>query len=126
MACRFDTCYEIAQSRDADVAECFDRVVIYSFTTETFPTFFFVKQAHELHGLLIVNGGDEIRISYVVDPRNVLVADTFDAMLTEAELQQGGALQCFGRDNADTRVLRAQVVACRYGPGRTGSTNVTG
>ena len=44
-----------------------------------------VEQAHQLHDLLVVHGGDGIRVAHVVDPRDVLVADAFDAVRAEAD-----------------------------------------
>ena len=60
----------------------------------------FVEQAHELHRLLVVDGRNQVGVAHVVNPRHVLVADALDAVLAEAELQQGRALQRFGGDDA--------------------------
>ena len=79
-----------------------------------------------MHGLFIINGGYEVCIADVMNPRNVFVADTFNAMLTESELQQGRTLQRFGGDDAYARMLRAQVVARGNSASRAGGTDVRG
>ena len=63
-----------------------------------------VEQAEQRQALLVVDRGHHVGVAHVVDPRHVLVADAFDAMAAEAELVERGALQRFGRDDANLRV----------------------
>ena len=77
-----------------------------------------------MHGLFIINGGYEVCIADVMNPWNVFVADTFNAMLTESELQQGRTLQRFGGDDAQPRVLCAQIIASSNSAGGASGANV--
>ena len=55
----------------------------------------FIEQAQQPHRRLVINGGDNVRGAYVVDPRNVFVSNTLNAMSTKSRLQQRGALKRF-------------------------------
>ena len=83
-----------------------------------------VEQAHQLHGLLVIHGRDQVGVAHIVNPRNMLVADAFDAVLAESELQQGGTLQGLGRHHPDAGMLRAQVVAGGNRSGGTGGADI--
>ena len=75
--------------------------------------------------LLVVDGGDHVGVADVVDPGNVLVADAFDAVIAEAAAQKRRALQCFGGDDADVRVLRAEEIAGGDRAGAAGGADVS-
>ena len=51
-----------------------------------------VEQTQEIHGVIVVDGTDNVRILDVVDKRDVLVADTFNAVTAEAVVQDGGEM----------------------------------
>ena len=64
-------------------------------------------------GGLIVDGRHHVRVPHVVDPGNVLVPDSLDAVSPEAAHQQGRALQGLGRGDAGPREPLFEVVAGR-------------
>ena len=78
-----------------------------------------VKQPEQREALFVVDRGHHIGVADVVDPWHVLVADPFDAMPSETELVERGALQCFRCDDAHVRVDRAEIIARRDRAGRT-------
>ena len=69
------------------------------FSDEIGASVLFVEEAGDVDHGVIVNGGDNIGVLRVVDPRHVLIADAFDAMRAESVFEQGRALQGFACDD---------------------------
>ncbi len=62
---------------------------------QIFLAFRLIEQAHDVDNIIVIDRGDHIGILDIVDPRHVLVANTFNAVCAKAVLQQGRALQSF-------------------------------
>ena len=69
-----------------------------------------VEQAQQAHAVLVVDRRHRVGVADVVDPGHVLVADALDAVVTEAVVEQGGALDGFGGDGLDASVEGLEVV----------------
>ena len=60
-----------------------------------------------------------------MNPWNMFVANSFDAVATKTIVQQRGALQSFGSNNFHVRELLFQVIACTDCSCRTGCRNIS-
>ena len=85
-----------------------------------------VEQAEQPDRRLVVDRGHDVRVAYVVDPGDVLVADPLDPVCAEARQQQRRALECFGGRDATPREPTLQVVACSERPCGTGGPHPAG
>ena len=59
-----------------------------------------VEQPQQPHGGFVVDGRHQVGVANVVDPWDVLVADPFDAMSSEAGQEERGALEGLGGGDA--------------------------
>ena len=59
-----------------------------------------VEEADEAHRQLVVDADRGVGVAEVVDPGDVLVADALDAVVAEAVLEDGRALEGFGHGDA--------------------------
>src|ERR1041385_9085100 len=67
----------------------------YSNTSKVFFAVRFIEQPQHAHTILIINSSNCIRVHDIVDPRDMLVADTFNAVSAKAVHQQRRALERF-------------------------------
>ncbi len=58
-------------------------------------TGWFIEKTNQTHASLIVNGHYHVRVPEIVDPGDVLVANTLDAMSAVTIKEQSWTLQCF-------------------------------
>ena len=70
-------------------------------------------------GVFVVDSYHEVGVLDVVNPRNVLIADAFDAVAAKAVLQHGRALKCLRCNELGTRVQLLEVVAAAHRSART-------
>ena len=95
----FDAGKNIRDAGEAEQIKIGDDGFGHTFFDEIGASVLFVEEARDVDHRVIVNGGDNICVLGVVDPRHVLVADAFDAMRAESVFEQGGALQGFAGDD---------------------------
>ena len=79
-----------------------------------------VEQAQQALAVLVVDGDGHIGVLHVVDPGDVLVADTLDAVAAEAVVQNGGALQCLTHGQLQVGIALLQQITGGHGAGGAG------
>ena len=110
-----DAAEQVGYAADAEVSKQIDEFRIYALFLEVVATDLLVEESEEVLRILIVNGDDHIGIFDVVDPWNVLVADTFDAMCAESVVKQCRALERFAYCKLSCRIELFQPVAGSHG-----------
>ena len=79
-----------------------------------------VEQAQQALAVLVVDGDGHIGVLHVVDPGDVLVADTLDAVAAKAVIQDGGALQGLAHGQLQVGIALLQQITGGHGAGGAG------
>ena len=79
-----------------------------------------VEQAQQALAVLVVDGDGHIGVLHVVDPGDVLVADTLDAVAAKAVIQNGGALQGLAHGQLQVGIALLQQITGGHGAGGAG------
>ena len=88
-----DAAQHVGDAGDAHPGELLDLLVRHAKGLQVLLTLLAVEQSQQALGVLVVDGNGHVGVLHVMDPRNVLVADTLDAVAAEAVVQNGRALQ---------------------------------
>ena len=126
VAGEFDGGEEVGDAGDAQQVEVVHQFRVNSLFFQVGTPFWFVEEPNEAHGMFVVDGGDHVGVSRVVNPGDVFVADAFDAVAAEAVEEQGGALEGFTDDEFGAGVLFFEEVGAAHGAGGTGGEDDTG
>ena len=114
-----DGAEHICNTGNAEVAKKIYKCRIHALLFQIIAADRLVEEAEELLGIFIIDVDDQVCILYIVDPRNMLVADALDAVRAEAVVEQGRALESF----ADTDLgCRIQILDAVAGCHRSGGT----
>ena len=119
--CHLNAAQHVGDAGDTQPSQLLDeRIVQTKLVLQICLTICGVEQAQQTLGVLIVDGDSHIGILHVVDPGDVLIADTLDAVTAEAVVKDGGALQCFTNTQLHGGIQILQTIACAHGAGRAG------
>ena len=111
-----DAAQDVRDAADSKPGELLDHLRIkLQLILQICLSFRCVEQAEQSLGILIIDIDHHIRVLYIVDPRNVLVADAFDPVTAEAVVQQGRALKGLTNGQLQMRIQLLQAVACGHG-----------
>ena len=117
---KLDAAKNVRDAGNAHPGELFDLLVGKTEALEVLLTFLAVKQAQQALGVFVVNVDDHVGVLDIVDPGDVLVADAFDAVATEAVIQNGRALERFADGELHAGITFFQKVACGHRAGGAG------
>ena len=117
---KLDAAKNVCDAGNAHPGELFDLLVGQAEGLEVRLAFLAVEQAEQSLGIFVVNVDDHVGVLDVVDPRDMLVADTLDAVAAEAIVEDGRALQRFADGQLHARIALLQEVARGHRAGGAG------
>ena len=82
----------------------------HSLTGQIFPAGRFVEKADQSQGGGVIDGHHHVGVAHIMYPGNVLVSDPFYAVLPEAPVEHGGALQRLPGHDPAAGILLLQIV----------------
>ncbi len=59
----------------------------------------FVKETRQVNHRLVINGGDEVSIAHIMDPRHMFIANALNAVRAKTVREQGRAFLGFAGDD---------------------------
>src|SRR5450756_2101652 len=115
----------VCQRRDAQQVELLDELARDTLFLKVYLACFLIEKAKQMHRILVADGGHGVGVADVVDPGDMLVADTLDTVCAKPVCVEGRALQGLdGRDMA-VRVDLLEVLASTDGPRRASGGDIS-
>ncbi len=108
-----DTAKEVSYTADSKKCKLVKPLSVNAkILCEEVATFRIVEESDELLAVLIVNSDDDVCLFYIVNPWNVLIADTLDVVLAKSVLKKCRALDCFACAELECWEFFLELVSC--------------